>query len=49
MPEYENPINLFQRQLLLEELSFDLSREKYKETLQNLIKIGKAHELATSH
>ena len=41
-PKYENPINLFQRQLKIEELSFSLSHEKYKKTLDSLIEIGKA-------
>jgi len=48
-PEYENPVNLFQRQLTLEELSFELSHEKYKNSLKSLIELGKASELASSH
>lgn len=48
-PERENPINLFQRQLKIEELSFELSHAKYKSTLESLIKIGKADQLASSH
>ena len=48
-PEYENPINLFQRQLKIEELSFELSHAKYKNTLESLIKIGRADQLAASH
>lgn len=42
-------MNLFQRQLKIEELSFELSQEKYKSQLDSLIKIGKASELAVSH
>lgn len=41
-PEKENPMNLFKRQLKLEELSFDLAHSKYKHSLNDLIKIGKA-------
>jgi hypothetical protein len=48
-PEFENPINLFQRQLKVEELSFELSHAKYKHTLESLIKIGRADQLAASH
>jgi hypothetical protein len=48
-PEFENPINLFQRQLKIEELSFELSHAKYKNTLESLIKIGRADQLAASH
>ena len=40
-PSLENPMNLFQRQLKIEELSFDLSQTKYKAQLDSLIKIGK--------
>ena len=29
-PQRENPMNLFQRQLKIEELSFELSQSKYK-------------------
>jgi hypothetical protein len=35
-------MNLFQRQLKIEELSFELSQSKYKQSLDALIKIGKA-------
>jgi hypothetical protein len=42
-------MNLFQRQLKVEELSFELSHEKYKKTLDSLIKLGRADQLATSH
>jgi len=42
-------MNLFQRQLKIEELSFELSHQKYKSTLESLIKIGKADQLAVSH
>lgn len=42
-------MNLFQRQLKIEELSFELSHYKYKKTLESLIKIGKADQLAVSH
>ena len=48
-PHNENPINLFQRQLKIEELSFELSHDKYKKQIQKLIEIGKASELASSH
>jgi len=48
-PQHENPMNLFQRQLKIEELSFELSHYKYKKTLESLIKIGKADQLAISH
>lgn len=48
-PELENPINLFQRQLKIEELSFELSHAKYKNTLESLIKMGRADQLAASH
>lgn len=41
-PALENPMNLFQRQLKIEELSFELSHAKYKNTLDSLIKLGKA-------
>lgn len=40
-PANENPMNLFQRQLKIEELSFELSQSKYKAQLDSLIKIGK--------
>lgn len=45
----ENPVNLFQRQLQIEQLSFELSHEKFKKSMADLIKIGKADQLATSH
>ena len=48
-PDLENPINLFQRQLKIEELSFEMSHAKYKNTLESLIKIGRADQLAASH
>ena len=48
-PDKENPINLFQRQLKIEELSFEMSHAQYKNTLESLIKIGKADQLAASH
>ena len=48
-PEIENPMNLFQRQLKIEELSFELSHFKYKQTLDSLMKYGKADQLAVSH
>ena len=41
-PSNENPLNLFQRQLKIEELSFELSHAKYKATLDSLVKVGKA-------
>ena len=41
-PDHENPMNLFQRQLKIEELSFELSQNKYKATLDSLMKFGKA-------
>ena len=43
-PSKENPMNLFQR-----ELSFELSQSKYKQSLDQLIKIGKADQLSVSH
>ena len=48
-PERENPMNLFQRQLKIEELSFELSQSKYKQSLDALIKIGRADQLSVSH
>lgn len=48
-PELENPVNLFQRQMKLEQLSFDLAHSKYKQSLDQLIKVGRADNLATSH
>lgn len=48
-PEKENPINLFQRQLKIEEMSFELSHNKYKKTLESLIELGRADQLAASH
>jgi len=48
-PEKENPLNLFQRQLKIEEMSFELSHGKYKKTLESLIKMGRADSLAASH
>lgn len=42
-------MNLFKRQLKLEELSFELAHRKYKQSLNDLIKIGRADQLATSH
>ena len=41
-PEKENPMNLFKRQLKIEELSFELAHEKYTKSLQDLLKIGRA-------
>jgi hypothetical protein len=35
--------------LKIEELSFELAHKKYKQSLNDLIKIGKADQLATSH
>jgi len=35
--------------LKIEELSFELSHHKYKKTLESLVKLGKAEELASSH
>ena len=32
-PALENPVNLFQRQLKIEQLSFDLAHAKYKQSL----------------
>ena len=48
-PHLENPINLFKRQLKLEELSFELAHKKYSQSLNDLIRIGRADKLATSH
>ena len=41
-PESENPLNLFKRQLKIEELSFELAHKKYQKTLSELVKIGRA-------
>jgi hypothetical protein len=35
-------MNLFKRQLKLEELSFELAHKKYQKSLNDLIKIGRA-------
>jgi len=48
-PDKENPLNLFKRQLKIEELSFELAHKKYQNSLNDLIKIGRADQLATSH
>ena len=48
-PDYENPMNLFKRQLKIEELSFELAHKKYQKSLNDLLKIGRADQLATSH
>jgi hypothetical protein len=48
-PDKENPMNLFKRQLKIEELSFELAHKKYQKTLNELIKIGRADQVATSH
>lgn len=48
-PSKENPSNLFKRQLKLEELSFELAHAKYQKSLNDLIKIGRADQLAASH
>jgi hypothetical protein len=48
-PSLENPVNLFQRQIKIEQLSFELAHNKYKTQLQGLMKAGKADELAQSH
>lgn len=48
-PNFENPMNLFKRQLKIEELSFELAHKKYQKSLNDLIKIGRADQLATSH
>lgn len=48
-PELENPVNLFQRQIKLEQLSFELAHGNYKKQLAGLINIGHADELASSH
>lgn len=42
-------MNLFKRQLKIEELSFELAHKKYQKSLNDLIKIGRADQLATSH
>lgn len=42
-------MNLFQRQIKVEQLSFELAHNKYKTQLQGLMKVGKADELAQSH
>ena len=48
-PDFENPMNLFKRQLKLEELSFELAHKKYRRSLDDLVKIGRADQLAASH
>ena len=48
-PQYENPVNLFQRQLQIEQFSFDQSHTRYKNAVTGLIKMGKADQLASSH
>ena len=48
-PDYENPMNLFKRQLKIEEKSFELAHDKYTKSLNDLLKIGRADSLATSH
>ena len=48
-PDRENPMNLFKRQLKIEEFSFALAHKKYKKSLNELIKIGRADQLAVSH
>lgn len=41
-PDLENPLNLFRRQLQIEQLSFELAHEKYKTQLTELVRIGRA-------
>lgn len=41
-PDKENPVNLFKRQLKIEELSFELAYEKHKKAVEDLVKIGMA-------
>jgi hypothetical protein len=48
-PDQENPMNLFKRQLKVEELSFELAHKRYQKSLSQLISIGRADSLATSH
>ena len=48
-PTDENPMNLFKRQLKVEELSFELAHKRYQKSLSQLISIGRADTLATSH
>ena len=48
-PSLENPVNMFQRQIKIEQLSFELAHSKYKSSLTNLMKVGKADQMATSH
>lgn len=48
-PEAENPVNLFQRQLKIEQLSFDLAHSKYKNQMESLMRQGLADQVATSH
>ena len=48
-PDLENPVNLFKRQLQIEESAFYSAHTKYKQQLHGLIKIGKADQLASSH
>lgn len=45
-PQFENPVNLFQRQIKIEQLSFELAHTNYKSKLHNLMKVGKADEMA---
>ena len=48
-PEIENPVNLFKRQLQIEETSFYSAHIKYRQSLHGLLKIGRADQLAASH
>ena len=48
-PQYENPVNLFQRQLQIEQYSFETSHQRYKKQVIDLIKIGRADQLSASH
>ena len=40
-PDNENPINLFKRQINVEETSFRMSQAAYQKMIQSLIKINK--------
>lgn len=48
-PQFENPVNLFQRQLQIEQYSFETSHSRYKKQVVDLINLGRADQLAASH
>jgi len=48
-PKLENPVNLFQRQLQIEQYSFETSHARYKKQVVDLMKLGRADQLSASH